>query len=202
MKRKNSPANKHSGHPILQNKVLLFLLAFVLLGTGAIVGYGAIPASVWKSMDISGGYIWLPDLVANYFNGKDISLHFYLASGEVLDVCGKVYPAGATIPRFNLAAPRPSITELDWKICDKPDYDVSMSDLNAVSLATSLTPIRTFASLMDKGEIKVNPHGEENAIRFQYAYNEFRQMDGQEVPADIREIFQKYLPNSNPANSS
>lgn len=201
MKKKKPPATTAEKPSGLHGKVLLFIAAFLLLGIGAIISYQNIPASFWKGLDISSGYIWLPDIVANYFEGKRISLHFYLSSGEVLDVCGTVIPQGKSISRFNMVAPRPSITELSWSVCDEWDYDVSMSDFNALSLATSTTPTRTFASLMDSGEIKVKPNGQDNALRFQYAYNEFRRQDGQPVPDDIRAIFEPYLPNASSDNS-
>jgi len=164
------------------------LLSLSLLLSCAAVAYAATPASFWKSFDISSKYIWLPDLVGNFFDGAQINLHFRMVSGETLDVCGNVEK-----PEYDGAHARPAgIYGLSWAVCREPDYDVSMSDANAISLATSTAPMRTFSSLQDGGSIAVTPYGEGNAAKYRYAKANFLSMDGQAVPQGIREYFGQF----------
>lgn len=169
----------------------MFLIAIAVVSSGMIVAYAATPVSFWKSLDLSGRYIWLPDIVGNFFEGSQISLHFHMLSGETLDVCGTVETAGGSLSAGHKGSPA-GIFSLSWATCANADYDVSMSDGDALSLATSTTPMRTFSSLEDAGNMVVKPRGDGNAAKYRYAKANFLVLDGQAVPQGIRDYFSAY----------
>ncbi len=85
-----------------------------------------------------------------------------------------------------------SINHLICKIPSNYDYEVWMSDVNALELATSTQPISTFVRLRKTGQIKLNANGKENEKLLAYE-KQLLAKDNEPVPEWIREMFGHYL---------
>ncbi|MBN2121762.1 hypothetical protein JW721_01740 [Candidatus Micrarchaeota archaeon] len=123
------------------------------------------------------GFIWLPESVSSLFLGDRVLLHFMssLGSGEL--VISGVVSKG-------------EIGDLSCGAAYDYDFEVWMSDANALELATSQKPVTTFLNLWKKGEIRLIPNGEENGRKLLDALeDESVNSDSEAVPRWIRELF-------------
>ena len=146
------------------------MLSLAFMATGSSI----IPSSC-AQIPLEGKYIWLPSLVSQMFDGSTVNLHFNTMQGNEISLHG--YVSGQKIQ--NMECGRAS----------NYDYEVWMSDFNAISLATSKNPISTFQKLRREGEIKVDANGEENEKRLEDAAV-LEDEDDEPVPQSIRLFFE------------
>ncbi len=118
-------------------------------------------------------YIWLPKTVSDIFHNDKINLYFRLSNGKISIINGIVKDHG--IYSLNCGS-------------NNADFDVYMSDLNALELATSTKPITTFVRLWENDEITIRAT---NSSKLQYS-EQLLQNDHEPVPEDIRNFFNKY----------
>jgi len=123
-------------------------------------------------------FIWLPKNVSNLLYGDRINLHFHMVNGHEISVNGIVEKGAIKHLKCGRAA--------DY------DFEVWMSDVNAIQLATSTKPITTFVTLWRAGQIKVQPNGKENERKLAYA-DQLVAQDNEPVPEWIRNIFRRYI---------
>jgi len=124
------------------------------------------------------GYIWLPKDVSKVFLNDTILLHFSMINGKTVTVAGMVSDG--------------KISELSCLPASAHDFEVSMSDINALELATSMKPISTFVRLWRTGSILIEPNGKENQVKLAYA-DQLMTNDSEPVPEFIRNIFGKFV---------
>lgn len=126
-------------------------------------------------------YIWLPGQVSDVFYERRINLQFNMINGNTILVNGIV--------------DNDRITQLKCGSSTDYDFNVTMSDLDALKLATSTTPILEFRNLMKAGSIKIVPKDSSK-----YTPQILEEMadrmieDGEEpVPFGIRNYFRQFL---------
>jgi len=162
----------------IQHLVLLFIILFT--GTVALGGSALFYDHHMQNCPAFTGdnkFIWLPTAVSEHFEGDSVALHFSTLQGNKFTVYGTVWEN--------------AIYPLSCKEKENLDFEVSMSDWNALTLATSLKPTETFVKLWRMGEITIAPHGEENEQKLEAA-DELIEQD-EPVPEAIRNIFLPYL---------
>lgn len=123
---------------------------------------------------LEGKYIWLPNSVSEIFEDSIINLHFNTMRGNEISLYG--YVSGQKIQNMKCGRSQ------------NYDYEVWMSDLNAIALATSNKPITTFQQLRREGQIKVKANGEENKQRLNDA-DILETQDDEAVPGSIQNFF-------------
>ncbi|MFH2101389.1 MAG: hypothetical protein ABII71_04875 [Candidatus Micrarchaeota archaeon] len=167
-------------------KQAYILLAIAALFIGSVAA-GTIAASELylenvpgscQELDVENGYIWLPGKVSDLFSGKLLILHFALISGNEVTVSGTVGQGG--------------IYGLECGETENADYEIRMSDLNAIELATSTRPVMTFVRLWRQGQIELEPHGEDNG-RLLLQEGRLMAQDDEPVPESIRVMFGQLL---------
>ena len=122
-------------------------------------------------------FIWLPSAVSEHFDGAQLTLHFSTFAGNNFTVYGEVT--------------KEAIYPLTCEETKEADFEVWMSDWNALQLATSQEPTETFVKLWRSGEITLVANGEENQEKLE-ATQELVNQD-EPVPEYIRSIFLRYL---------
>ncbi len=163
---------------------LLVVLAILLVGS-VVAGSIAVNKFYLKNVpsscaDFTGRnyFIWLPEKVSDVLYGDVVILHFSMIDGNSITIHGVV--EDSAIARLR---------------CGRtPDYDfeVWMSDINALGLATSVKPTTTFVRLWRTGEIRIEPSGKENEMKLAYA-DQLVAQDNEPVPEWIRELFGRYI---------
>lgn len=156
----------------------------ILAGFIAILLVGAITLET-KMQEIcddlnktEGNFIWLPRSVSNFFYNEKINLDFEVARGLNLIINGIVKEQ--------------RITDIKCGIAEDYGYWVSMSDRNAIKLATSDKPITTFVRLWKTDEINVKPKNVEKEVKLREAETLLTKNDNEPVPDEI----QKYMKES------
>lgn len=164
--------------------LLLILLAMLLVGS-VVVGTIAVNEFYMDNFPKSceefvgrNSFIWLPEKVSDVFYGDIIILHFSMINGNNITIHGVVADS--------------EITSLRCGRTSDYDFEVWMSDINAMELATSTKPVTTFVRLWRTGEIKIEPNGKENEMKLEYA-DQLMAQDDEPVPEWIRSIFGKYI---------
>jgi len=128
--------------------------------------------------EYQGSYIWLPEKVSDIMHGSTVNLHFYMFDGNEII--------------FNGIVKDSAITNLKCGRTDDYDFEVWMSDVNALQLATSDKPVTTFITLWRNGEIRFEANGKENEMKLAYA-DQLMAQDDEPVPEWIKQIFNKYV---------
>jgi hypothetical protein len=146
------------------------MLSLAYMATG-----GSLIPSSCGQIPLEGKYIWLPESVSQVFDGSIVNLHFGTMQGNEISLFG--YVSGQKIQNMECGRSQ------------NYDYEVWMSDVNAISLAISDKPISTFQKLRRSGEIKVEARGEENQKRLDDAAA-LEKEDNEPVPATIRRFFE------------
>ncbi|VVC02542.1 Uncharacterised protein [Candidatus Bilamarchaeum dharawalense] len=169
------------------NRIYLFLI-LAILTIGSVVSSIAvteyylthIPSSCEQTISSDDEFIWLPTKVSDLFLSDRIILHFSFINGENIVINGEVLPN--------------KITHLKCGSTVDYDYEVWMSDINALELATSTKPTTTFVRLWRTGEIRIIANGSENEQKLSHADMLVAQ-DYEPVPVWIRNLFSKYIKN-------
>jgi hypothetical protein len=155
------------------------LIGSVVVGTIAVTEqYKEIAPSSCEGFVSRNSYIWLPRAVSDVFDGDMVILHFSMVNGNEITVNGMVY--------------RGAIVGLECGRTEDYDFEVWMSDLNALELATSEKPVTTYVRLWRSGEIRMEANGPENEMKLTYADMLLAQ-DDEPVPEWIRLMFGRYL---------
>jgi PHP family Zn ribbon phosphoesterase len=84
------------------------------------------------------------------------------------------------------------IYDLHCGMIEDYDYEIWMSDLSALQLATSTKPTTTFVTMWRTGQIKIHPNGTGNAQKLAYA-DQLVAQDNEAVPLWIRQMFGAYI---------
>lgn len=160
--------------------VSLSLLTVLLIGSIGLTTFAAselyksnVPSSC-EELDPSGSFIWLPHKVSDIFMGDTIILHFSMMNGGEVTVSGEVADGG--------------IYDLSCTIPEDHDFEVWMSDLDALSLTASDKPITRFVTLWRSGDIQIEAGGPENGQKLSYA-DQLLSQDDEPVPEWIQELF-------------
>jgi hypothetical protein len=169
----------------MEKHFYLFLVLAILLVGSVVVGTIAVndyyrqhaPTSCDEFI-MRNSFIWLPEKVSDVFYGKKVILHFSMINGNNITVNGVVSES--------------EITDLHCGRSADYDYEIWMSDLNALELATSTKPVTTFVRLWRSGQIKIKPNGSENELLLSKA-DLLLSQDDEPVPEWIRNIFGRYL---------
>ena len=150
----------------------IVIVALASLSGQSIMLEKALPDSC-SDLPLEGRYVWLPKSVGEVFDGSTINLHFSTIRGKI-DVWGKVQNG--------------RIAPLRCGRSQNYDYEIWMSDVDAISLATSDEPISTFQQLRRGGRIEVDANGEENERRLEDA-EALENEDDEPVPGTIQGFF-------------
>jgi hypothetical protein len=168
----------------MRNGYVFIALAALLIGS--VVAGGIVLSEVYKEaapdtceeFRAMSGYIWLPQSVSDIFLGDRVILHFSMHNGNEI--------TGHGIVKHGM------ITDLECESPENYDFEVWMSDVNALQLATSEKPISTFVQLWRKGEIRIEANGPKNEMKLTYADMLVAQ-DDEPVPERIRDLFSVFL---------
>jgi len=157
------------------------LLLIIILFTGTVAVGGAAllenhPLQNCESFTAKNKFIWLPGAVSEHFEGDRITLHFSTIQGNEFTVYGKVNSDG--------------IYPLACEEKEESDFEVWMSDVHALQLATSTEPTETFVNLWRNGEIQLVANGEENQKKLEAT--DLLLKEDEPVPEWIRNIFSRY----------
>lgn len=160
--------------------ILILLVGSLIVGTIAVNDYYVknMPSSCGEFLG-KNSFIWLPKAVSDLFEGDNVIIHFSMMNGNTIIVNGVVAPS--------------SIIDLECGRTSDYDFEIWMSDANALELATSRKPTTTFVTLWRSGQIKIQANGIENQEKLEYADQLVAQ--DEPVPSWIRNIFEKYLDN-------
>jgi hypothetical protein len=158
--------------------IALLLIGTVAVGTITVNELYKKVAPTTCEEFLSVGYIWLPKDVSNIFMEDRIVLHFSMINGNEITVYGTV-KSGA-------------ISKLQCDPFSNHDFEVWMSDLNALELATSEKPITTFVTLWRNDQIRLKANGKDNEKKLAYA-DQLVARDNEPVPVRIRNIFNKFI---------
>jgi hypothetical protein len=123
------------------------------------------------------GLIWLPKKVSDFFKGDHILLHFSMINGENITVGGTVYD-----------------NEIGSLVCPdyaRPDFEVWMSDREALALATSSRPVTTFVDFYKGGQIRIKAYGEDNQKKLAEG-EKLAAEDDEPVPQYLRDVFSQF----------
>jgi len=158
--------------------VLILLIGSIMGGTFAVNEFYKkhAPESCEEFLEVN-HFIWLPSAVSDVFEGDIVNLHFSMINGHEISFSGVVE--------------RNSIVDLECGRSTHYDFEVWMSDFNALQLATSLEPTKTFVMLWRSGEIRMHANGPENEDKLNRA-DELVEND-EPVPGWIRDIFGRYV---------
>ena len=161
----------------------LLIVVFLLVGTIAVASIKVnefyrkyAPTTCEEALVI--GYIWLPEDVSGLFMNDSVILHFSMLNGNEITGYGIVKKG--------------RIGDLRCEPYPHHDYEVWMSDLNALELATSEKPITTFVRLWRSGQIRMKANGQENEMKLAYA-DQLVAQDQEPVPEGIRKMFGRFI---------
>jgi hypothetical protein len=152
----------------------------VLVGTTALNDYFKTHVATVCDDDsiVENSFIWLPEKVSDLFYGNRVNLVFTMFDGNEFKVNGVVA--------------RGKITGLRCGMDDGRDFDVRMSDVTAVSLATSTRPVRDFVTMWRTDRITVMGQGDEKGRKLAYA-EQLMAQDDEPVPERIRGFFSRFI---------
>ncbi|MFH0737203.1 MAG: hypothetical protein V1827_00485 [Candidatus Micrarchaeota archaeon] len=164
----------------MNNLAVFALLSLLLIGSIGLTTVAAselykqnVPSSCTE-MDVSRSFIWLPHKVSDIFMDDSLILHFAMLNGKEITVSGVVGDGG--------------IYDLSCEIPESRDYEVWMSDLDALSLTASDKPITRFVTLWRTGAIRIEADGSENEQKLAYA-DQLLAQDDEPVPEWIQDLF-------------
>jgi len=151
----------------------LFILTIASLGMQPTTLQKLVPDDC-QSLPLEGRYVWIPNSVSQVFDESTINLHFSTIKGNQINIWGEVQNG--------------KISPLHCGRSNNYDYEVWMSDLNAIELATSDKPITTFQNLRRQGQIRIEANGEKNQQRLDAA-SVLENRDNEAVPQSIQDFF-------------
>lgn len=165
---------------IMQKNVILLLIFFLLVGSTL---SGLVVNELYKTIVDrleckEGGYIWLPKKVSELFYGDTLNLHFFLLDGRQIHSYGVVSEG--------------KISNLKCGSTSDYDFDISMTDINAIELSISDKPVTTFVHLWRAGQIKVKSSNLANEEKLDYA-DQMVAFDNEPVPENIQNITKRYV---------
>jgi len=158
---------------------ILAIMLIVLVGTVAVgITLETKLQELCNDLDKADNYyIWLPKSVSNFFNNEKINLDFKVAQGLNFGINGIVKEQ--------------RITNIKCGIAEDYSYFVSMSDRNAIELATSDKPITTFVKLWRAGGITVKPKDVEKEVKLREAETLLTKNDNEPVPDEIQDYMKE-----------
>jgi hypothetical protein len=168
----------------MRNGYLLIGIAALLIGS--VMGGGIVLNELYKVIAPDtcedflrlSDYIWLPGSVSDLFLGDIVILHFSMHDDNVITGHGTVSEG--------------MITDLGCGRADVHDFEVWMSDANALQLATSEKPITTFVALWRRGDIRIEASSVENEMKLAHA-DMLMAKDDEPVPEGIRDAFSVFI---------
>jgi hypothetical protein len=159
--------------------IVLLLVGTVAVGTITVNElYKKVAPSSCEEFVYSSSFIWLPDKVSEIFMNDKVIIHFSMINGKGISVNGIVKKG--------------RISQLQCEPFPGHDFEVWMSDLNALELGTSEKPITTFVRLWRNGQIELVAYGEENEKKLAYA-DQLVARDNEPVPEWIRNFFSRFI---------
>ena len=164
---------------ILKVHHALLLIVILFTGTVAVGGVALLenhPLQSCESFTAKNNFIWLPSAVSGHFEEDNLLLHFSTIQGNEFTVYGQVAEN--------------AIYPLSCEEKEEPDFEVWMSDIHALQLATSTEPTETFVNLWRSGEIQLEANGKENQKKLE-AIDSLLNED-EPVPKWIRDMFGRY----------
>jgi hypothetical protein len=168
----------------VKSTYILVALAALLIGTvvtGSIILnelYRSIAPSTCEEVVSEISKIWLPEVVSDYFYNDEITIHFDMINGNTITVHGTAYDEG--------------IRDLRCERESAIDFEVWMSDVTAIELATSTKPITTAVTRWKSGFMEVVAYGPENQKKLEGA-DKLVEYDNEPVPEKIREYLQQFI---------
>jgi hypothetical protein len=160
-------------------------IGFAALLIGSVVGgialsdyYKEVVPHTCEGLLEVASYIWLPESVSDLFMDDEVILHMRMYEGTEVTGHGLVRQG--------------KLTEFGCGRTESYDFEIWMSDVNAMQLATSEKPITTFVTLWRRGEIRVEANGTENEMKLANADMLVAQ-DDEPVPEAIRDAFSVFL---------
>jgi hypothetical protein len=163
-------------------------LAALLVGSVAVGAFGVnqfyknvAPSSCEELQLDNASSVWLPQKVSEAFMGDKVIFHFAMVNGNDITFSGVVEKG--------------EIAHLRCGIIPDYDYEIWMSDADALELATSTKPVTTGADLWRSGQIKIRAGSPEDEKKFAYA-NTLVAEDDEPVPEWVREPLMIYINNT------
>jgi len=160
-------------------------LAALLVGSVAIAAFGVnqfyrnvAPSSCEELHLGNDSSVWLPQKVSDAFMGDKVIFHFAMVNGNEITFSGVVEKGG--------------IAQLRCGTIPDYDYEIWMSDANALELATSTKPVTTGAKLWRSGQIRIKAGSPENEKKFAYA-DQLVAEDDEPVPEWVRAPLMNYI---------
>jgi hypothetical protein len=171
----------------IKNTHLLIIAVILILLIGSIAAGTIVLSELYKQIApkscddfkaVENGYIWLPKSVSDIFKGAQVNLHFKMVNGNEISVNGIVEES--------------KISRLECGRSSNYDFEIWMSDRDALELTVSDKPVTTFVTLWRKGNIRINANGIENEQKLAYA-DQLVAKDNEPVPDSIQKLFAKYV---------
>ncbi len=178
-------SSKPNGHYPIIGAIVLLLVLIGSIGLAAVKltdEYVRMAPTACSDAFISNAnpYVWLPRSVSGVFYGQTINLHFDMVNGYRIDFYGVVHDG--------------KLQNLKCGSTVDYDFDVTMSDLEALRLATSSRPIASFRDSWQGGSIQMkarDPKWQQESL--ERLAETLTSGSEEPVPEDIQSFFSQFL---------